>query len=450
MPDLLINLLASLIAGVTVWLAQRLVRYRRQARRQEFFGLRGQTTCTLSVARHFSSPRLASVHRRDVAALVELATLARECGARADLATDAELVREFGRRTEFAVGGPSVHPRVATHLRTILRGVRYAPDGTLVVGGTEYRYQHDTAEYVALARIFGPDGGRPVFVLAGQTSQSNLAAARYLAGAHRGLYRTYRADRPFCLVLRIVEPGTYGIDFTEVAADATDVAFRPAPGDAGRTDRMDILVAGGHGQIALRLLKLLAAQGHQARGLIRNPAHAADLAAVGAVPVLGDLENEESLDAHVRGADAVVFAAGAGPGSGAARKRTVDLGGAVKLVDAANRTGVRRYVMVSSIGADRPDAAGDTMRPYLTAKAEADDYLRDSGLDYTIVRPGSLTDDPGTGLVRVSTELGGRGPVPRDDVAAVLAGVLTTPATIGATFELFAGDTPVPEALAAL
>ncbi|MEV4702373.1 SDR family oxidoreductase [Actinoplanes sp. NPDC049316] len=213
---------------------------------------------------------------------------------------------------------------------------------------------------------------------------------------------------------------------------------------------MDILVAGGHGKIALRLLRLLAEQGHTARGLVRSPAHAADLEAAGAVPVLGDLERDETLDAYVRGADAVVFAAGAGPGSGPERKRTVDLGGAVKLADAALSTGVRRYVMVSSIGADRPESAGDTMRPYLLAKAEADDYVRASGLDATIVRPGSLTDDPGTGLVRMSRELGGRGPVPRDDVAAVLAYVLSSPRTVGLTFELFGGDTPVPEAVDSL
>jgi uncharacterized protein YbjT (DUF2867 family) len=210
---------------------------------------------------------------------------------------------------------------------------------------------------------------------------------------------------------------------------------------------MDILVAGGHGQVALRLLKILADQGHRARGLIRKPEQAADLEAVGAVPVLGDLENDDSLAGYVRGADAVVFAAGAGPGSGAARKKTVDLGGAVKLADAAKAEGVRRYVMVSSIGADRPESAGDAMRPYLEAKAQADDYVRASGLDWTIVRPGSLTDEPGTGRVRVSRELGNRGPVPRDDVAAVLAATLTIPATIGQTFELFAGDTPISEAL---
>ncbi|GAB2619836.1 NAD-dependent dehydratase [Paractinoplanes abujensis] len=214
---------------------------------------------------------------------------------------------------------------------------------------------------------------------------------------------------------------------------------------------MDILVAGGHGQVALRLLKLLAAGGHTARGLIRKPEHAADLQAVGAVPVIGDLENDESLSPYVKGADAVVFAAGAGPGSGAARKRTVDLGGAVKLADAAVDQGVRRYVMVSSIGAQDPAAGGETMQPYLEAKAEADAYVTArADLDWTIVRPGGLTDEPGTGLVTVSRELGHRASVPRDDVAAVIAACLTTPSTIGVTFELFGGETPVDEALRSL
>jgi len=210
---------------------------------------------------------------------------------------------------------------------------------------------------------------------------------------------------------------------------------------------MDILVAGGHGKVALRLLKLLAADGHTARGLIRKPEQAEDLTAVGAIPVIGDLETEPSLVPYVKGADAVVFAAGAGPGSGAARKRTVDLGGAVKLADAAMAERVNRYVMVSSIGAQDPAAGGPDMQPYLEAKAEADAYVAANGLDFTIVRPGRLTDDPGTGRVTITRELGNRGPVPRADVAAVLAACLVTPATIGLTFELFAGDTPIPDAL---
>jgi uncharacterized protein YbjT (DUF2867 family) len=213
---------------------------------------------------------------------------------------------------------------------------------------------------------------------------------------------------------------------------------------------MDVLVAGGHGKVALRLLGLLAAKGHRARGLIRNPGQAADLEALGAVAVLGDLEADADLAGCVQGADVVVFAAGAGPGSGPERKRTVDLGGAVKLADAARAVGVPRYVMVSSIGADRPQAASGGMRPYLEAKAEADQYLMASGLDYTIVRPGSLTDDPGTGRVRVSRELGGRGEVARDDVAAVIAEVLDAPNTIGVTFEVFSGHVSVAEAVRSL
>ncbi len=213
---------------------------------------------------------------------------------------------------------------------------------------------------------------------------------------------------------------------------------------------MDVLVVGGHGKIAQRLLQLLAQQGHTARGLIRKPEQAGDLETRGAIPVLGDLESERSLVEHVRGADAVVFAAGAGPGSSEERKWSVDYGGAAKLIEAAKAAGVHRYVIISSVGADAPEQATGTFGVYLEAKAKADEELMNSGLDWTIVRPGSLTDDPGTGRVRISTELGGRGPVPRDDVAAVLAEVLQAPHTIHALFELFGGDTPIHEAVRAV
>jgi uncharacterized protein YbjT (DUF2867 family) len=212
---------------------------------------------------------------------------------------------------------------------------------------------------------------------------------------------------------------------------------------------MDILVVGGHGKIARRLLKLLAGQGHTARGLIRDPAQAADLQAVGGVPVVGDIEAEDSLSAYVKGADAVVFAAGAGPGSGDARKRTVDLAGAIKLADAAIDQGVRRYVLISSTGAEAPEKGSGEMRPYYEAKAEADAYVSATGLDWTIVRPGGLTDEPGTGLVSTYRELGHRGRVPRDDVAAVLLACLTDRSadTIGVTFELLGGQTAIDDAL---
>ena len=210
-----------------------------------------------------------------------------------------------------------------------------------------------------------------------------------------------------------------------------------------------IVIAGGHGQIALRLARLLSARGDTVRSLIRNPGHSAGVHAAGAEPVLADMEELDSLAEFVEGADAVVFAAGAGPGSGPERKRTVDLGGAVKLLDAARATGARRYLMVSSIGADDPSSGSGPMRPYLEAKAEADAAVSASDLDWTIVRPGALTNEPGTGLVAVGEQLG-RGSVTRDDVAAVLAGCLDEPRTVGRTFVLLQGDTPIAEALASL
>ena len=209
---------------------------------------------------------------------------------------------------------------------------------------------------------------------------------------------------------------------------------------------MDVLVAGGHGQVARLLLRRLADGGHRARGLIRDPAQSAALTALGAEPVVCDLERDE-VGPHVGGAEAIVFAAGAGPGSGPERKKTVDFGGAVKCVEAAERLGVRRFVMVSSIGAQDPEAAVEPMRPYLRAKAEADRRLAESGLAWTIVRPGSLRDEPGTGRVAVHTDVGQRGPVPRDDVALLLFVVLTQDAAVRMTCEVFSGGERAREAV---
>jgi uncharacterized protein YbjT (DUF2867 family) len=212
---------------------------------------------------------------------------------------------------------------------------------------------------------------------------------------------------------------------------------------------MDVLIAGGHGQIARRLIRLLARDGHTARGLIRNPDHAADLQAVGADPVLCDLESDDPRP-HLGSAQAIVFAAGAGPGSGPERKRTVDLGAAVKLIEAAGELGVARYVMVSAMGTQDVAHAGEAMRPYLQAKKDADDALMASGLDWTIVRPGRLTDDPGTGTVDAARALGRRGEITRDDTALVLLESLERPNTIRVAFDVLAGPTPVGAALDAL
>jgi nucleoside-diphosphate-sugar epimerase len=213
---------------------------------------------------------------------------------------------------------------------------------------------------------------------------------------------------------------------------------------------MEVLIAGGHGKIALHLERMLAARGDRARGLIRNPDHAAELERAGAEPVLCDLENDDPRP-HIGAADAIVFAAGAGPGSGEERKWTVDYGGAVKLIEAAQHEGIRRYAIVSSTGADDPGAAGATgaFAVYLQAKHDADEKLRESGLDYTIVRPGMLTDDAGTGKVSIAQHLD-RSEIPRDDVAAVLFAVLAADNTIGKDFDLTAGDTAIEDAVASV
>ncbi|MDN4520046.1 MULTISPECIES: NAD(P)H-binding protein [Mycolicibacterium] len=218
---------------------------------------------------------------------------------------------------------------------------------------------------------------------------------------------------------------------------------------------MRVVIAGGHGKIALITARLLSVRGDSVAGLIRNPDHADDLRVAGAEPVVVDLENTTNgvVSTHLRGADAVIFAAGAGPGSGAARKETVDRDAAILLADAAEAAGVPRYVMVSSMGADAaaPDDAGDDVFvAYLRAKGAADDVIRArTSLLATIVRPGLLTDDEPTGRVRIA-EHTGRGSIPRADVATVLVAVLDTPDTAGRTFEVISGDAAVADAVAAL
>jgi uncharacterized protein YbjT (DUF2867 family) len=215
---------------------------------------------------------------------------------------------------------------------------------------------------------------------------------------------------------------------------------------------MIVAIAGGHGQIALRLAKELSERGHEPIGLLRNPDQVPDLERHGARGEVVDLEHTtvDALAAIVAGADVVVFAAGAGPGSGAARKETVDRAGAVLLADAAEQAGVRRYVMVSAMGADDADAGSqDVFQVYLRAKAAADADVRARDLDWTIVRPGRLTDDPPTGKVDLGPDRS-RGEVPRADVAAVLAELITTDAGIRKQVDLVSGRVPVAEAVAAV
>ncbi|TFV53482.1 NAD(P)H-binding protein [Blastococcus sp. TF02A_35] len=220
---------------------------------------------------------------------------------------------------------------------------------------------------------------------------------------------------------------------------------------------MRIVIAGAHGQIARRLGRLLSARGDSVTGIVRNPDHRADLEADGTAPAVLDLEQAgvEDVAAVVSGADAVVFAAGAGPGSGTGRKDTVDRAAAVLLADAAERAGVRRYVLVSSMGVDlvadgaQPDGVDEVFTAYLRAKLAAEqDLLAREALAVTVVRPGGLTDDPGTGRVTLARHAD-RGSIPRDDVAAVLLALLDA-GRDGAVVELVSGDTPIDDAVRSL
>ncbi|SOD94054.1 SDR family oxidoreductase [Blastococcus haudaquaticus] len=224
---------------------------------------------------------------------------------------------------------------------------------------------------------------------------------------------------------------------------------------------MRIVLAGAHGQIARRLGRLLSARGDTVVGIVRNPDHESDVRADGMEPAVLDLESAsvDDVASALTGADAVVFAAGAGPGSGAARKDTVDRGAAVLLADAAEQAGVRHYLLVSSMGVDavadggRPDGLDDVFVVYLQAKLAAErDVLSRSGLRTTVLRPGGLTDDPGTGRVTLQPSVD-RGSVPRDDVAAVLVALLDGNRDGNlddVVLELVSGPTPIDEAVSAL
>jgi uncharacterized protein YbjT (DUF2867 family) len=215
---------------------------------------------------------------------------------------------------------------------------------------------------------------------------------------------------------------------------------------------MRIVIAGGHGKIALMIQKKLSDAGHEAVGLIRNPEHAPDLLVAGGIPVLIDLESipVETLAKDLADVDAVVFAAGAGPGSGPERKLSVDRDGAILLADAAVAAGIRRYVLISSMGADgfEPDST-DEFQVYLQAKSDADRTVRGMDLDWTIIRPGGLTDEPGTGHVRLE-ESTGRGTIAREDVASLVVKCLLAEEALRVQFEAISGETAIAEALARL
>ncbi|MFJ4296575.1 SDR family oxidoreductase [Curtobacterium sp. SP.BCp] len=223
---------------------------------------------------------------------------------------------------------------------------------------------------------------------------------------------------------------------------------------------MKIAIAGGHGQIALLLARQLTDAGHDAVSIVRNPAHVPDVEQQGATALVADLEqlDDDELALRLRGVDAVVFAAGAGPNSGAERKLSVDRDAALLLADAAERLGVQRYVMISAMATDRYDperavvpaqSDADVFQVYLRAKSEADANIRARNLRWTIIRPGALLDTPPQGTVDVGRTVP-RGSIPRADVAALVLHALVDDLAVGVQFEVTSGNTPIPAALAAL
>ena len=212
-----------------------------------------------------------------------------------------------------------------------------------------------------------------------------------------------------------------------------------------------IAIVGGHGQIARHLIAQLVADGHEPLALVRNPAYKHDLEQLGAHVRMLDIEQDgvDHFAAAFADCDAVVFSAGGGPDGNIDRKRTVDLGGSLKSIEAARQAGIGRFVQISAINVDRPvpDDADPVWRAYVEAKRDADAALRESGLDWTILRPGRLTDDDGTGLVTVADEVE-RGEIPRADVAAVVVAALDNARSVGRQWDVVGGQTPVEEAVA--
>jgi len=212
-----------------------------------------------------------------------------------------------------------------------------------------------------------------------------------------------------------------------------------------------IAIVGGNGQVARHIITQLVADGHEPVALVRNPAYKHDLEQLGAHVRMLDIEQDEvdHFAAAFAECEAVVFSAGGGPDGNIGRKRTVDLGGSLKSIEAARQAGIDRFVQISAINVDRPapNDAQPVWRAYVEAKRDADAALRDSGLDWTILRPGRLTDDEGTGHVALGEDVG-RGEIPRADVAAVVVAVLDDPVSIGRQWNVVGGQTPVDEAVA--
>ncbi|MFD1396767.1 SDR family oxidoreductase [Kroppenstedtia eburnea] len=209
---------------------------------------------------------------------------------------------------------------------------------------------------------------------------------------------------------------------------------------------MKVTVIGANGKIGRHLVRMLGRSDHQVRAVIRNEQQQPDMEKLGADEVVvADLE--QTVDHAVAGCEAVVFTAGSGGHTGGDKTLLIDLDGAFKTIDAGVAHGVDRFIMVSSMMADRPEQGSDKMRHYFVAKGRADERLRESGLNYTIIRPGRLTDEPGKRTIRIPDNRETFGDIPRADVAAVIVESLQREHTYRRSFDLLTGNTPIAQAL---
>jgi hypothetical protein len=232
MSEVLVNLLSSALAGLAVWLGQRLLRVRSTHRLRRFLGINPGEECVLVVPRHYSSSTPLSVHRNDLSALVEVSMLIRDAGGKPKLVAHDSSIGELGRQPEFCIGGPSANVRAATHLRRFLPGVRFAEhvdagNRTDYVGNQRFAREPGVRDYGWLARIGGLSGGRSVILVCGQTSSMNAAMAAYLRANHRSLARRHGVTRSFCLAFSLLDPQAYGTDLIELVGDVTAPAMIP-------------------------------------------------------------------------------------------------------------------------------------------------------------------------------------------------------------------------------
>lgn len=211
---------------------------------------------------------------------------------------------------------------------------------------------------------------------------------------------------------------------------------------------MKVLVAGANGLTGKRIVAMLKDNGHDPRAMIRDGAQASAMEALGAETVVADLE--QAVDHAVTGCEAVIFAAGSGSKTGPDKTDLVDRLGAIRLIEATAAAGVARFIMLSSMGTDEPEAQRPKLVHYMKAKAAADHRLRASDLSYTIVRPGYLTNDAGTGRIVAAPSLGELKTICREDVAQTIVAALDIAKTERKTFDILAGETPIRDALEAL